>query len=90
MPTKMQVEGNRFGCRVWLHKKESHCIHGELFMEHIRFACTNDDLPLRCEYCSKHNWIGPLMKRVPQQIPGTENPGHFLNVFETPQKQGTR
>ena len=62
----------------------SHYICGELFMEYIIFACKNDDIPLGCEYCSKHNWIGPPMERVPQQIPDAENPGYFLNVFKTP------
>lgn len=64
----------------------SRYINGELFMEYIKFACKNDDLPLGCEYCSEHNWIGPPMKRVSQPMPDTENPGHFLNVFKAPQQ----
>ena len=55
-------------------------------MECLKFACRNDNQPLGCEYCSKYNWIGALVRRLPQPIPDRENPGHFLSVLKTPQE----
>ena len=63
---------------------ESHYLNGEMVMECLKFACKNDNQPLGCEYCSKYNWIGAPMRRLPQPIPDRENPGHFLSVFKTP------
>jgi hypothetical protein len=28
--------------------------------------------------------VGPVTERIPQPVPDKENPGHFMDVYETP------
>ena len=63
---------------------DSHYEYGQLFMEYIKFACKKEGEA--CDFCSIHDWVGPPADRVPQPVPDIENPGHFLNVFKTPNK----
>ena len=64
----------------------SHYIYGGLFMEYVKFSCSNStENASLCEFCS-NNWIGPLSDRILQPVPDDSNPGHFMDVFKTPVK----
>ena len=38
---------------------------GELFIQYIKYACTNEK-GSTCEYCNIHKWTGPAAERIPQ------------------------
>ena len=62
----------------------SHYIYGELFMEYVKFSCSNStENASLCEFCSNNNWIGPPTDRIPQPVPDDNNPGHFMDAFKT-------
>ena len=51
----------------------SHYIYGGLFMEYVKFSCSNStENASLCEFCSNSNWIGPPSDRIPQPVPDSE------------------
>ena len=83
---KKSVPGSEY-----IHKMmqfmSSHYIYGELFMEYVKFSCSNStENASLCELCSNNNWIGPPSDRIPQPVPDDSNPGHFMDVLKTPVK----
>jgi hypothetical protein len=81
----MQVPGAAYFTKIEKFI-ESHYITGELFMEFCRDSCKEqrDDIVILCSWCSSNRWIGPETERIPQPIPDENNPGHFLDVYQTP------
>lgn len=64
---------------------EDHYVRGELFMEFCRDACKesregNSNL---CSWCSNNRWVGPETEKILQPVPDTNNPGHFMDVYQT-------
>ena len=64
---------------------EDHYIRGELFMEFCRDACreSRDGSSNLCSWCSHNRWVGPETERIPQPVPDQNNPGHFMDVYQT-------
>ena len=67
--------------------QQQHYRTGELFTEYIKYGCSNDT-SVKCDFCASHEWTGPPAQRIPQPQQDIENPGHYLNVFETPCTDG--
>ena len=61
----------------------NHYNTGELFMEYLKKDCINKT-GKPCDFCSKHNWVGPTQERIPQPVPDPPNPFHYMKPFETP------
>ena len=36
-----------------------------------------------CSWCSYNWWVGPETERIPQPVPDPNNPGHFMDVYQT-------
>ena len=49
-------------------------------MEFLKFDCQDQE----CKDCS--SWIGVPIERVPQPIPDMEDPGHYMDVTNTPKQ----
>ena len=67
--------------------QQQHYRTGELFTEYIKYGCSNDT-GVKCDFCASHEWTGLPAQRIPQPQQDIENPGHYLNVFETPRTDG--
>ncbi|XP_073231584.1 uncharacterized protein [Porites lutea] len=65
---------------------EDHYVRGELFFEFCRDACNkqSDASSTLCSWCTNNRWVGPVTERIPQPVPVKQNPGHFMDVYETP------
>lgn len=65
---------------------EDHYVRGELFLESCRDACNkqSDASSTLCSWCTNNRWVGPVTERIPQPVPDKQNPGHFMDVYETP------
>ena len=61
----------------------AHYNTGELFMEYPKKYCLNKKGKL-CDFCSKHDWVGPRQEIIPQPVPDPNNPFHYMKPFETP------
>ena len=57
----------------------------ELFMEFCRDACreSRKGSSNLCSSCSYNRWVGPETERIPQPVPDPNNPGHFMDVYQT-------
>ena len=64
---------------------EDHYIRGELFMEFCRDACkeSREESSNLCSWCSNNRWVGPETERIPQPVPDSNNPGHFMDIYQT-------
>ena len=64
---------------------EDHYIRGELFMEFCRDACkeSREESSNLCSWCSNNRWVGPETERIPQPVPDSNNPGHFIDIYQT-------
>ena len=60
---------------------------GELFTEYLKGSCADQNGQL-CDYCHEHKFVGPVASRIPQPMPDRENPGHYMDVFDTPSMNG--
>ena len=38
---------------------------------------------LSCSWCFYNRWVGPETERIPQPVPDPNNPGHFMDVYQT-------
>ena len=56
-------------------------------MEFIRDSCIQNGS--KCSYCSTTDWVSPSMNRIPHPMPDMHNPGHYMDVFETPNTNRT-
>ena len=60
----------------------SHYIYGELFMEYVKFSCSNSaENASLSEFCSNNNKIGPPSDSIPQPV-HDNNPGYFMDNME--------
>ena len=64
---------------------EDYYIRGELFMEFCRDACreSREGSSNLCSSCSYNGWVGQETERIPQPVPVPNNPGHFMDVYQT-------
>ena len=64
---------------------EKHYVRGELLMGLNRGSCkVSDPYSELCEWRSVNRSAARPMERIPQPMPDSERPGHYLDVFETP------
>ena len=61
---------------------EAHYKVGELFMEYVKFGCASNI----CEFCV--SWNGKPAERIPQPVPDTDRPYHYMHVSVTPKLTG--
>ena len=55
-------------------------------MEFCRDACRESregSSNLCSSRCSYNRWVGPETERIPQPVPDPNNPGHFIDVYQT-------
>ena len=55
-------------------------------MELCRDSCKeteelNSDL---CPWCCENRWVGPPTERIPHPLPDPENPGHYMDISDSP------
>ena len=65
---------------------EDHYVRKELFFEFCLDSCNkqSDASSTLCSWCTNNRWVGPVTERIPQPVPDKQNPGHFMDVYETP------
>lgn len=51
-------------------------------MEFCCDACKEETSSL-CSWCSNNRWVGPQRERIQQPVPDPNNPGHFMDVYQT-------
>jgi hypothetical protein len=76
------VPGSGYIEKILLFLRQ-HYRMGELFIEYIKYACTNEK-GSTCEYCNIHKWTGPAAERIPQPKTDEDNSGHCMPVCVTP------
>lgn len=79
--SKMKVPGSSYFKKIDQFIANHYKI-GELFMEFLKFRCKRDGPG--CQFCDA--WSGPQMDSIPQPVPDVNNPGHYMDVFDTPKE----
>ena len=54
-------------------------------MEFCRDACkeSREESSNLCSWCSNNRWVGPETERIPQPVQASNNPGHFMDIYQT-------
>ena len=52
-------------------------------MEFCRDAKSREESSNPCSWCSNNRWVGPERERIPQAVPDSNNPGHFMDIYQT-------
>jgi hypothetical protein len=62
---------------------DQHYNYGSLYLEYLKKDCivkTGEE----CAFYQSHDWIGPPATQIPQPVPDSDRPGHFLPVHKCP------
>ena len=78
---KEEVQGSNYIRKVLIFIESHHKV-GELFMEYLKGSCKSINGEL-CRHCEVNGWIGPDFSRIPQPVPDSAKPIHYLDVFRT-------
>ncbi len=80
---KKEVPGCNYFKKIYAFK-DSHCLHGAMFLEYLKGSCKDAHGKL-CDFCTSREKCCSQIEHVPRPFSDHESPGyHYLPVNKTP------